>query len=271
MKSIYNEITSGFGAYLKKNKIVDEISTIHESEDLEKKIINSKGKKNIVVLGLNPSSSKKNDEINDDGFLHYMPPSLIRPEHTSTFIGLKSSGRKLFYDQYFKKPHDLFFEHNYIPYWMNPKIGEDLIFEKVKSGRINEFEGEILRSYLDVQNKHDYLYFNDLIPIRITNSWYLKNYFNTLESFIKENFIKERIAYLISTYNPRLILVNNAFVSDLLSNTEFDKEFNSKTYKLVNDKRTILLFSSIMSNGNLDKYSEERLKSEVKLLFSDPS
>lgn len=268
MKTIYNELTKKFEAYLKENKIIDDISAIHESDELERKIRQTINKKNIVVLGLNPSSSKKNEKIIDDGFLHYMPPSLIRSEHSSTFSKMKSVGRKLFYDQYFKKPHDLFFEHNYTPYWMNPFIGEDLINEKINTARLELTEGEILKSYLDLDNKHEYLYFNDLIPIRITNSWHLKKYFGTLDNSIIESFVKERISYLLSTYNPRLILANNAFVSDLISNTEFEGEFNGKTYKLINNNKTILMFSSIMSNGNLDKYSEQRLKNEVKLLLT---
>jgi hypothetical protein len=266
MKEIYNELTADFENYLKENQIVDEVSAIHESDEFDKKIKFSKSKNNIVVLGLNPSGSKKNEEINDDGFLHYMPPGLILDEHISAFIKMKGVGRKLFYDQYFKKPHDLFFEHNYVPYWMNPVIGEDLIKEKVRIGRLHLNEGEILERYLDIYNKHRYLYFNDLIPIRITNSWHLKHYFKTINNSLKESFIKERISYLISVYNPKLILINNAFVSDLISNTRFEKEYNGITYKIINNETTVV-FSSIMSNGNLDKYSEQRLKNEVKLLL----
>ena len=42
-----------------------------------------------------------------------------------------------------------------------------------------------------------------------------------LDQDIKTNFIQERIKHIINIYNPKIILINNAFVSDLLFQTKF--------------------------------------------------
>lgn len=268
MKKIYNEISENFRDYLKKNNINTNPISINEDINLETLIKKINDKKNIVVLGLNPSSNEINDEIKDDGILHYLPADYLKDAHIPIYNSLKKKNRKLFYEQYFKKPHELFYEYKYLPYWTNPIIGVDILNKIFSENRINKSEFEILKSYLDENNEYNFLYFADMLPVRITKSYYVKDFLNQLDLKIKTNFIHERINHILNIYNPKIILINNAFVSDLLFQTKFENEVNHKTYKSINENKTFLVFSSIMSNGNLDKYSEYRLKNEIRTLLT---
>lgn len=266
-KKVYNELTQKFNEYLKVNNVIANPISIHEDSILENKIKSFNDENNIVVLGLNPSSSEQDDKIKDDGVLHYLPKGILKEEHGLVYSNLKKKNRKLFYEQYFKKPYELFFEHNYLPYWTHPQIGKELLYEKLLEKRIDQLEFKMLSSYIDFERKYKCVYFADMLPVRITNSSFVKSFLNQLESSIKLDFILERINHLINIYNPKLIFINNAFVSDLLFETIFENESDFYTYKSINNNKTTLVFSSIMSNGNLDKYSEFRLKNEIRKLL----
>lgn len=261
MKNIYDELTKRIVNILEQTN-EKKIMTIHDRN--EEKIKTLDLKNNILVLGLNPSSSDEYD--NEDGILHYIPHLL--KEQEKDYFKIKKNGKKLFYEKYFKKPYDLFVEYNYWPYWTVPELGSTLLTDLHSKNKLSPNELDFLNGFIDYKHQNKYLFFTDLLPIRITDSQKIKPFL--IEKISEQDlsaFIIERINHLIDIFNPKIIFVNNAFVSDLLVKTNFKNENNFNTYKLINNQKTALVFSSIMSNGNLDKYSEYRLKNEIRNLL----
>ena len=256
--------------YLKVNKGKDyKLYSNPMIEPLDKIKKCFKQTNNIVLFGINPSST---DEQTDyDGILHYIPDDyLINEIEKKYYLELKKRPQKLFYEKYFKKPYDIFFKHGYTPYWTLPQV-----FQEVYSTLLKKFpelkEDNKLYLFLEelVKRKqgYNYIFTHDLVSIREVDSKPIVDFLNNRPISEKHNIITECMHQILDMYNPKIIFINNATVSDLL-HYHYVKEKNAiySSYKIP-DTQTILVFSGIISQG-LDKYNQKRLHDEIKSLLN---
>lgn len=257
--------------YLKVNKGKDYklyINPMKEPLDKIKKCFNQTN--NIVLFGINPSST--NEQTDYDGILHYIPEEYLRYdiEKIKYYLELKKRPQKLFYEPYFKKPYDIFFKHGYTPYWTLPQG-----FQEVYSTLLKKFpelkEDDKLYLFLEElvkrKDNNKYIFTHDLVYIREVDSKPIVKFLNNRPVCEKQNIINECMHEILDMYNPKIIFINNATVSDLLHDhyvKEKDKIYSS--YKIP-DTQTILIFSGIISRG-LDKYNQKRLADEIESILN---
>ncbi|MFA5071562.1 MAG: hypothetical protein WC511_04325 [Candidatus Pacearchaeota archaeon] len=87
--------------------------------------------------------------------------------------------------------------------------------------------------------------------------------FENFDAFAKEQF--EFSIRLINKIKPKIIIVANAFASDLVKNYfKLGREKFSNEYGCYFIEKTPIFFSSMLSGGHLDKYSRERLVWHIK-------
>lgn len=160
----------------------------------------------VLCLGLNPSSADlTRNQAPADCFLHYVPDD--------GFLGTQAlalnrhwNSKGWTYPKYFKKPYDLFFEHGYWPIWTLPAY-----FDQV-SNRLDEFSREVLKKKVGSVQK--FCLQDDLIPYKETSSkrvqQVLENDMELAQSVFDDFLVR------MEGVRPRVILVNNAFVSKFL-------------------------------------------------------
>lgn len=111
----------------------------------------------------------------------------------------------------------------------------------------------------------------DLFVFRKTKQLDIKNYIKFVNDKIEmDSFFTEQVNIaldLINNMNPRLIVVVNAFASDIIKSvwkewiTDFSRDKGHHFFKLSTDKEIPVFFSGMLSGQRaLDKYSRERLK-----------
>jgi hypothetical protein len=214
-------------------------------------------KNSILVLGLDPSSSDiDSGGAKKDCFIHYYPESWIKPDDILVIRDFKNKGYT--YDKYFKKPYELFLKYKYNPVWTNKT------FLQNKKSILTNSEYLVLNRCID---NGKYIIFSDLIN-------YKEKTAKKIESIINSNkFLKEKIISLfilqIEFFNAKVIFINNAFASRIISdfliqNLRIDK----KIYSVIDFKGTKVIFSSILTGARaIDNYSFERLKNEISTIM----
>jgi hypothetical protein len=212
-------------------------------------------KENILVLGLNPSSTdtdKKGKQ--NDNFLHYVPDKGLSKPEMKALKGFRKEG--YVYTKYFKKPYELFWEYGYQPIWTNQSYRQSIF----KNKNLNEDEIALISKFQDTSK---YTIFSDLVFYKETDSKKVASTIREKSDLCK--LIFELFELQIEFFQPKLVLVNNAFASTIL--TEYlvgvlNKE--KKIYTKTNYRNTKIIFSGILSSsGAIDRFSFERLKNEI--------
>jgi len=203
---------------------------------------------NVIILGLNPSSndidktgSKKN------AFLQYLDKE--------EFGNIPNELREYSYGTYFSQGYRLFKDFGYNLLWRNSMYLEDCM----KNVNMTEQHKNYLREKT-LPNKK-YIIFADLVYYKEQDAKYMYQGIRRNEEDIYKLF-KMQVKY----YKPKLILIANAFVSEFL--LRCIQECGEKTdMKPKTNERVMgvpVIFSSMLSGGNLDRYSFLRLKKEIE-------
>lgn len=212
-------------------------------------------KDNILVLGLNPSSTDTDNKgkVNDN-FLHYVPDKGLSNPERETLKGFKEKGNV--YTKYFKKPYELFWEHGYQPIWTNENYRKSIINQK----KLAEDEVALLSKFKDTSK---YTIFSDLIFYKETDSKKVASTIRERSDLCK--MIYELFELQLEFFRPKLVFVNNAFASTILTDYLISiGNLERKVYTKLSHKKTIIIFSGILSSsGAIDRFSFERLKNEI--------
>ena len=206
----------------------------------------------VLIFGINPSSS----DIDSSGRKKF---AFLQCIDKKEFNDQPEGLRDYAYGTYFSEGYKLFKDFGYNLLWRNSDYLEDCI-KNIKD--MKEIHKEYLRSKTLQNDK--YLIFTDLVYFKETNSKYMKKALSRYRNDIFELF-KMQINY----YNPKLVLVANAFASKLLLGCIQKCEYNDiepKTYEKILE--VPIVFSAMLSNGNTDKFSLIRLKREIEELMN---
>lgn len=215
---------------------------------------------NILVLGINPSSTDtdKKGKLNDN-FLHYVPDDKSTDTEKKILKGFNEKG--YVYNRYFKKPYELFWKFGYQPIWTNIEYRQSIINKK----KLTEDEVALLSKFND---NLKYTIFTDLIFYKETDS-------KKVASTIRGNtdlckMIFELFDLQLEFFLPKLVFVNNAFASSILTDHLIDQRtLDNKVYTKLSHNNTTIIFSGILSSsGAIDRFSFERLKNEIDVELS---
>ncbi len=201
---------------------------------------------------------------------------IINSEGSVLFIGLNPSFSKIGFSKFLEGTQY-----------------ENLIENIYEYYKINNFKSEKLEVYNSIQNisKQRYSYYEpfrqisrylnlkwehiDLFLMMETKQINLKKlykraYSDRINDYDLRIFFdtqKEIFLDLISLLNPKLIIVPNAFASDLIRdilNLNFDNQIGTYLYGL-----TPIFLSSQFTGGATDKYSFERFKWHIKSVLKE--
>ncbi|HRW21382.1 MAG TPA: hypothetical protein P5509_05365 [Bacteroidales bacterium] len=214
-------------------------------------------KDSVLILGLNPSSSDiEKQGVANDCFIHYFPDYWTSTDKKWIIKEFAQKGYS--YNNYFKKPYELFLPFNYRPIWTNRNY-LDLKKDKLTSEEYNLLNG--------IQDTGKYCVFSDLLHYKETTAKNIEKIIN--KSTDLENKILDLFALQIKFFKSKIVFINNAFASRLL--TRFITHrlgLESKVYTNLEFQGAIIVFSAILTGARaMDNYSHERLKYELKDLI----
>lgn len=206
----------------------------------------------VLIFGINPSSS----DIDSSGYKKSVFLQCIDKEE---FNDQPEEIRKYAYSTYFSQGYKLFRNFGYNLLWRNSDYLEDCI-NGIKD--MEEKHKEYLRNKTLQNDK--YLIFADLVYFKETNSKYMQ------KALLKyRNEVFKLFKMQINYYKPKLILVANAFASNLLLECIQKCEYNDIEPKTCEKVLEVpMVFSAMLSNGNTDKFSFIRLKREIEELMN---
>jgi len=214
-------------------------------------------KNSVLILGLNPSSSDiEKQGVANDCFIHYFPDYWTTAD--KKWI-IKNFARKGYsYNNYFKKPYELFLPFNYLPIWTNKD------YLNLKKYKLTSEEYNLLNS---IQDTGKYCIFSDLLHYKETTAKNIEKIINASDEL--ENMILDLFALQIQFFKSNIVFINNAFASRLL--TRFITHrlgLESKIYTNIEFEGATVVFSAILTGARaMDNYSHERLKYELKELI----
>lgn len=249
------------------SKISQEIEKVTEKKDrhlppfhVVQKIINGKIIRNnefTLVVGLNPSATDIDAERgNIDRLLLYVPYIDGIGNKHDPYEMIKHFGNSdLTYNNYFKQPCDLFLGKGFQPIWTNKQYLQQI------SHNLETDEYNFLNKYPDTGK---YVIFSDLLFYKETDSkvlWKILHNDSNLVASVTELFKLQ-----IKFYNPKVVLINNAYGSRIIHDGLFKKSANqaSADYNSsIQYKRTRIVFSALVSGGHVDVFAFKRLKREI--------
>ena len=207
----------------------------------------------ILIMGINPGEKKSGDF-----FFYYVQDDEVK----------KVLKKNMHYEKYFKRLYELF-EDVRSP-WEN-----SVYFDKwTERTGLNEKYPKIFNSITEHNKKIEqngnerYLIFADFVYVKKGNQ-------NEVIAELKKNETQREVLELFKNqleyYRPKLTLINNACVSDIIRDSFMngtsliiDKEKTHGAYTLVNGEKSTIIFSGYIPQGRMDNYSVERLKREIK-------
>lgn len=118
-----------------------------------------------------------------------------------------------------------------------------------------------------------YIVFNDLFCYADGNQNNIKEIIKHYDEIKKENkrdkleIIKEIIDLYIGYYNPKMIVITNAYASDLIKES-LSKETKGIEEDYIKYNNVDIIFSGRIGGGNMDKYSRYRLKKRINEIYN---
>ena len=213
---------------------------------------------NILIVGLNPSGEKKDEKL----MLQYIPDEDGNLKH---FVKSKKQPNGCIYPSYFKPNYDLVKVLNPKMWWSSLNDIRTRVKEYLDKVKANYDERELFHMYIDKELEKDdqrpYLIFCDLINYHETKS-------EKLKKMLKENY--ESIAIdifetYLEFYEPKMIIVTNAFVSSLILKQYALVDNDITSIKIdIKGKVYLIIFSGFVASGKLDKFNKNRLINEIK-------
>ena len=181
----------------------------------------------IMIMGINPAGNK----VDDKDYICIIPDADKLPDNTYG------------YHKYYDANYDLVRDLDVKLFWSSYDLGKDLMDKNI-----------VPKDKYDTEKnkKGMYLVFSNSIYIHETSSTRLqKVLINGNELNMK---IKQLLEVQIEYYNPKYIIVTNAWVSKRIHDI----------YKINEDKTNIIIdgvhfiFSGFISSGRLDRYKDRK-------------
>jgi len=225
----------------------------------------------ILIMGLNPAGYSNDYDEKFIGFI----PNMDEKDYKKIKVKLKEEYKNFFNINYFKANYNLF-SGNANMTWGISNSNREKLSKELKEKLIDEeLVKRIINEINDLnENVKDKLIFVDLVYYHETNS---KNVKKKLKERYKNNSnnlktnIKNMIVEQINMFKPSLIIITNAFVSDLLYGLFVkDKEIieldnvNKETIKkdFIKIENVPIIFAGMVSR-EMDKYSYYRIKKRI--------
>lgn len=264
---------------LKKNSGEDEleIERLVEQNYHKNFLKNVKNGKDIVlIMGINPGGG---DVLQTDEKIDCYYFSCFDKE----LIDKNDKAKKLYNLLYNKYIHQNYHYNNYKLfesiggklYWtcenenkLQKELEKILLLENVSNNDFNEYKEALKYIYDNEKMKNGPLvFFSDLIYYADKCQENIKKILEKEEDDRLNHNIEKIIDLFIEYYNPKILVITNAYASDLVRNAFKhdigDDIVDAFIYKK-NNKNTQIIFSSMVSGGRtLDKYSFVRLKKDI--------
>lgn len=282
-----------YSEYVKDIKKINEMLLNTRAED-SRKINNllmkfDLNKSNVILnLGINPSEDTDeacqvksiNDEDGEDSILFIKPEFLEEGEKELLNI---FNNIYIYTKGYHRAIYDLFENINAKAHWAQKGyLSEDKITEMCKkcNSKITEDEVDKIKKAIKAmqteENKRTgpYIVYSDLIWYSCKNQNNLKKVLKNhnkdeLQSFYKN--IKDIIDIYIAYYNkPKMIVITNAYASDLVKEALKDKAEEYKEEDNIIYNGVPIIFCGMVSGKHpMDKYSRIRLARTIEKIYNN--
>lgn len=267
-----------------KKRLKEELSYIDSNEKI-KEIVKSNYTKNflteikerknsVLVIGINPSGGNTQTEFKEkvEAQIYFLPKENLTEEECNklnvlnnnyVFIhGYHSENFKLF-DKIKAKPH-----WSQTGYLSDEEVKKMLVNCKVDANESAEIIRIIRKLQVEEQKKDGpFVFFSDLFWYNCGNQEELKKAIIYKDNFNEE--ILKMIKLNIEYYKPKLIVVTNAFASNLIENAVNNKNVENHTSLIYLEKIPILLASMVSGKRSMDNYSKDRLKIQIKTIYEN--
>ena len=262
-ENLSRKILGNIDGNYSNNTRIENLSKIYKEKNIRK----------ILIMGLNPAGD---DSSYDKKFIGYIP------DLPKSYDKLVYKYKNLFNTGYFKTNYNLFSEiipRPKMTWGIDEKVKKELgkeLLENCDETFVNNVIEGILENEEDETPR---LIFGDLIYYHKTNSQYIKKvvnkqYKNNTED-LKKNIFKMLDKH-IEMFNPSMIIVTNAYASNLIYSFVKKKDFlngelkgEDVTEDMIKYKNIPIIFSGMVSRGNMDNYSYFRLKNRIKEIYDD--
>lgn len=206
----------------------------------------------VLLMGLNPAG--KEDHKDSDPFIDFFPI------HEEDFSNSKDIIKEMTYSKYFKPNYELFKCINAKMYWVNNTETILKIRDKMKGSDKLSFDTWVER---EKSKTGPLLIFSDLFHVREENAKVIKG---TLDQITDNEIIMTQIKCImdsqISYYQPTMIVVTNAYASEIIQKYYLHKKDLVDT---LTHNGIVFLFSGMISGqGQIDRFSKIRLINAIK-------
>lgn len=267
--------------YIDTDENIEELVQFNHSKNFLMEV--EPNEKIVLAMGINPGGGSeiiKHSEVTNDSiyFIKDDNNELEDKEILNIF-----NGCYVFTHGYHRANYDIFEKIHAKAHWAKKGyLSDDEIYKMVKnSAKYNDKDfnnldiTKITQTIGKMQeiemNKRSgpYVMFGDLI-------WYSDGTQANLEKSLKmeKNYFNENIKRIIELnieyYNPKLIVVTNAFASNLIRKALDNETINkNRQYEDVLDCKNVPIILSGMVSGrrSMDIYSRERLKDRIKEIY----
>ncbi len=231
----------------------------------------------ILIMGLNPAGYNNDYDEKFIGFI----PDLDEEDYKKIKIKLKEEYKNYFNINYFKANYNLFSGNANMTWGINNSNRKKLSKELKEKLIDEELVKRIINGINDLnENVKDILIFVDLVYYHQTDSRKIKESltkrYKKDSNDLKTN-IRNIIAEQINMFKPSLIIITNAFVSDLLyglfagDNEIMElKNVNKETIKkdVIEIENVPIIFAGMVSR-EMDKYSYFRIKKRIEEVYKE--
>lgn len=233
--------------------------------NISEKVKDDKSRKKIIVMGINPSESNdKKDFDRDKEYLEYVPD-------VSENLNKELRKKNLINIGYFKPNYELF-ENVQMTWTLFKRNIEEIKSISEKIGEKDDL------SKFNIDNKKDLLIFADLIYYHDKQQKniekILKETYNKDEQKKLRNNVKNMILEHIEMFAPKLIVVTNAYASNLIyesfaakENEKYDLKEEIKDDVIKVKNVPIILSGMVSGQRALDKYSYYRLRKRISEVY----
>lgn len=266
--------------FLRNEKLLETLVEYNYSENYLVDV--TKRKKNediIIVMGINPGGGRmipENKDIKINQKLLCIDNENVKKGSNKEKLIKILSKEEIIFQNYHNKNYKLFKDINGKLFWtLKPqeewkKLLEKIIQSQEKKELIHEFE-KIYNE--EIEKSGPYIVFGDLF-------WYADGTQSNIEEIIKDFNgisikIKELIDIYIEYYNPKMIVITNAYASNLVESA-ISKEHYYKSsdgdviyYKKDNKKIPIVFSGMVSGKRAMDNYSYIRLQKKIENLYRE--
>ncbi|PKL01066.1 MAG: hypothetical protein CVV56_02095 [Tenericutes bacterium HGW-Tenericutes-1] len=214
--------------------------------------VNVDSEKVILLMGLNPAGDEEHKDC--DPFIDYIP--IFEEDFKLSQNAIKD----MTYNKYFKPNYELFESINAKMYWLNDFENIMKVREKLDSNDRHTFDTIVEN---EKSKNGPMLIFSDLFHVRNKNA---KNVKNDLELIKDNNQLIAQISCIIenqiSYYKPNMIVVTNAYASEIIQKYYFRNE--AFVDAMVHNEIVYIFSGMISGQRALDRFSRIRLEKAIK-------